>query len=390
METGRGGVVRCSVVVAGCLCLAAGAAIPGSGSAARAGTRSAEPVCGAVGAGYARCFALTVAGSETPVGAATVDGYGPADIQSAYGLPSATNGSGQTLAIVDAFDDPTAESDLAQYRSHFGLPACTPANGCFDKVDQSGGTSYPPPNVAWSEEISLDLDMVSAVCPNCRILLVEATTNSKANLYAAEDEAAALGADEISDSWGAHEYRAETGDDSHFDHPGIAITAGSGDSGFGVAYPSASRYVTAVGGTSLTRAANLRGWKERAWSAAGSGCSALESKPAWQTDTGCGMRTTADVSAVADPSTGVAVLYEDTWRVMGGTSVSSPIVAGVYALAGNAPSVVAASYPYEHANLLYDVRKGADGACTPSYLCVARRGYDGPTGLGTPDGVGGF
>jgi subtilase family serine protease len=356
----------------------------------RADSPSVVPVCGAQPAGYARCFALEVVGSARPFGAADVAGYSPADLQSAYALPSATSGTGQTVGIVDAFDDPTAESDLAEYRSHFGLPPCTTANGCFRKVDQTGGTNYPPPNTSWDKEISLDLDMVSAVCPNCSILLVETTTNSKANLYRGEDEAAALGANEISDSWGAHEYSGETNDDVHFHHPGVVITAGSGDSGYGVAYPAASQYVTAVGGTSLTRAANARGWKERAWAGSGSGCSAFESKPSWQTDGGCGMRTIADVSAVADSATPVAVVFESTWTLAAGTSVSSPIIAAVYALAGNAASVVAGSYPYAHAGKLYDVRRGTNGTCSPGYLCTARRGYDGPTGLGSPKGADGF
>src|SRR6185312_5998737 len=175
--------------------------------------------------------------------------------QDAYKLPSASAGTGQTIAIVDAFDDTTAESDLATYRSFYGLPACTSSNGCFRKVNQTGGAIPPAPNPDWALEISLDLDMVSAVCPNCRILLVEATTNLDSDLYASEDTAARLGANAISNSWGGDE---------------------SSDDGFGVSYPAASPLVTAVGGTSLTTAANARGWTESAWSGAGSGCSAFE------------------------------------------------------------------------------------------------------------------
>jgi len=362
------------------------AAIFGGASSARAGSVSIRPVCGAVPLGYARCFSL-VKGNAT---AAAPSGYGPADLQSAYKLPSATAGSGQTVAIVDAFDDPTAESDLAQYRSFYGLPPCTTANGCFRKVNETGGTIYPAPSPDWALEISLDLDMVSAVCPNCHILLVEATTNLDSDLYTAEDTAAALGANAISNSWGGSEYSGQTSDDAHFNHSGVAITASSGDSGYGVSYPAASRFLTAVGGTSLTRNSSSRGWTESAWSGAGSGCSAYDAKPSWQTDTGCARRTVSDVSAVADPNTGVAVLYGGLWWTVGGTSASSPIVASVYALAGNASSVTYGSYPYSHTTGLFDVVNGSNGSCSPSYLCHGQTGYDGPTGLGTPNGVSGF
>ena len=293
------------------LCLAlALAAIFGGASSARAGSVSIRPVCGAVPIGYARCFSLV----KGPAAASGPSGYGPADLQSAYKLPSATAGSGQTVAIVDAFDDPTAESDLAQYRSFYGLPPCTTANGCFRKVNQTGGTlPMPAPSPDWALEISLDLDMVSAICPNCHILLVEANTNLDTDLYTAEDTAARLGANEISNSWGGGEYSGQTSDDAHFNHPGVAITASSGDNGYGVSYPAASRYLTAVGGTSLTRNSSSRGWTESAWSGAGSGCSAYDAKQSWQKDTGCSRRTVADVSAVADPNTGVAVLYGGVW-----------------------------------------------------------------------------
>src|SRR5205809_2080498 len=365
------------------------AAVLGGSSGARAGAVSIRPVCGAVPVGHARCFSHTN-GNAAPR-ASGPSGYGPADLQSAYALPSSTAGSGQTVAIVDAFDDPTAEQDLAQYRSFYGLPPCTGANGCFRKVNQTGGTlPMPPPEPDWSLEISLDLDMVSAVCPNCHILLVESNINLDSDLYTAEDTAARLGANAISNSWGGDEYSTQTVDDIHFNHPGVAITASSGDSGYGVSYPAASRFLTAVGGTSLTRASNARGWTESAWDGAGSGCSAYEAKPSWQTDTGCSRRTVADVSAVADPNTGVAVHYSGLWFTVGGTSASSPIIASVYALAGNASTVHARSYPYSHTGGLFDVTTGSNGSCSPSYLCHGAPGYDGPTGLGTPNGRTGF
>jgi subtilase family serine protease len=353
--------------------------------------------CGPAAADFAACHAVLVvpAGGPTP-NASSPSGYVPADLQSAYNLPSSTSGSGQTVAIVDAYDDPNAEADLGVYRSQFGLAPCTTANGCFRKVDQNGGTSYPRSNGGWSQEISLDLDMVSAICPNCHILLVESTTNSLTNLGTAENEAAKLGATEISNSYGGNESSSDTNYDStYYHHPGIAITASSGDNGYGVEYPAASQYVTAVGGTHLVRASNTRGWSETAWNGAGSGCSAYDPKPSWQTDSGCSRRTVADVSAVADPNTGVAVYdsyaYQGRsgWLVFGGTSVASPIVASVYALAGNAASVTYGSYPYSHTSSLNDVTSGSNGSCG-TYLCNAGTGYDGPTGLGTPNGVGGF
>ena len=356
---------------------------------------SSRAVCpGPAPAVSARCHALVVTDARgNPAASSTPSGLAPADLQAAYNLPSASAGAGQTVAIVDAFDDPKAESDLAVYRKTFGLPPCTTANGCFRKVDQNGGTSYPRANIGWAQEISLDLDMASAICPNCKILLVEASSNSFANLAAAVDRGAALGANAISNSYGGNEYAGEVTDQSHYNHPGIAITASSGDSGFGVEFPAASQYVTAVGGTTLARAATARGWAESAWSGAGSGCSAFVAKPAWQTDTGCVRRTVADVSAVADPGTGVSVydsFHSGGWLVFGGTSVSAPIVASVYALAGNAASVVAGSFPYAHTGSVFDVISGSNGACGGSYLCTSGAGYDGPTGLGTPNGTGGF
>ncbi|HWF25866.1 MAG TPA: S53 family peptidase [Solirubrobacteraceae bacterium] len=356
--------------------------------------RPSKAVCGPPAAGIARCHALIVTdGKGAPVVTATPAGYGPSDLRSAYAL-AATGGTGQTIAIVDAYDDPNAASDLSAYRAHYGLSPCTTANGCFRKVNQTGGTSYPRGNSSWAQEVSLDLDMASAICPNCHILLVEATNSSLTNLGAAVNTAASLGANAISNSYGGSESSTEASwDNAYYHHPGIAITASSGDGGYGVQYPAASPYVTAVGGTTLTRAANARGWSETAWSGAGSGCSAFEPKPSWQTDSGCAKRTVADVSAVADPNTGVAVY--DTyraggWLVFGGTSVASPIIAGVYALAGNAPAVNFGSYPYGHTSSLFDVSSGSNGSCTNSYLCTAGPGYDGPTGLGTPNGVGAF
>ncbi len=371
-----------------------------------------EDACGSASPGFARCFAIQRLGGTTAHAQAVApnvtgcanpsDGYTPCDLQSAYNVVNSTGGVGQTVAIVDAFNDPNAESDLGTYRSEFGLPACTTANGCFKKVNQSGVQgSYPSNNTGWSEEISLDLDMVSAICPNCHILLVEATSNSNANLAASVDEAVKLGATEVSNSYGGSESRSETSEDVHYNHPGVAITASSGDDGFIVEYPAASPFVTAVGGTSLTRASNARGWTETAWSTsstegAGSGCSRFETQESWQDIANitahCSRRAVADVSAVADPNTGVDVFdsfNESGWLVFGGTSVASPIIASFYALAGNASSVTYGSFPYSHTSSLNDVTSGSTSNCGND-LCTAGPGWDGPTGLGTPNGTGAF
>jgi subtilase family serine protease len=359
---------------------------------------------GAVGAGRVHCYAQALGSNGQPHATTSPTGYGAADIRSAYGLSSLSSG-GRTVAIVDAYDDKSAESDLATYRSTNGLPPCTTANGCFKKVNQNGVQgSYPANNVGWATEISLDLDAVSAACPDCHILLVEATNNSNTNLYTAVDTAArAPGVVAISNSYGGSESSAETSSDSHFNHPGIAVTVSSGDSGYGVEYPAASRWVTAVGGTSLNRASNARGWSETAWNGAGSGCSAYEPKQSWQTDAGCARRTVADVSAVADPNTGLGVYDTNCnfvgqvqgtcfsgWATVGGTSLSAPLIASVYALAGNTASTTYGSYPYSHSSGLFDVTSGSNGSCSGSYLCTAKAGYDGPTGLGTPNGIAAF
>ncbi|MFF5499887.1 peptidase S8 [Streptomyces aquilus] len=374
--------------------------------------------------GYAACNALRVTAGTTAfmekqaalkgttpkslkpnATSATPTGYGPSDLQAAYGLTSAaaSNGSGQTIAIVDAYDDPNAEADLATYRSYYGLPACTTANGCFKKVSQTGSTtSLPTADSGWAGEISLDLDMVSAIAPKAHILLVEAKSSSMANLGTAVNEAVTLGAKFVSNSYGGGESSSDTSyDSSYFNHPGVAITVSAGDEGYGAEYPAASKYVTAVGGTKLSTSSTSRGWTESVWNTSstegtGSGCSAYDAKPSWQTDASCTKRMIADVSAVADPATGVSV-YDSYgsdgtgWNTYGGTSASAPIIASVYALAGTpGSSDYPASYPYAHTTALNDVTSGSNGSCTTSYFCTAKSGYDGPTGLGTPAGLAAF
>jgi subtilase family serine protease len=334
----------------------------------------------------------------------TPSGYGPSNLQAAYGLTSAssTQGVAQTVAIVDAFDDPNAETDLAVYRAQFGLGPCTTANGCFLKVNQNGvagnypGTDPGPPFAGgWEEEESLDLDMVSAVCPHCDILLVEANSPSGSDLYAAVDTAASsCAAQVVSNSWGGGEYSTEGSDEFNFNHPGVPITFASGDTGTGSSYPPTSAFVTSVGGTTLTKSGST--YSETVWSGTGSGCSQFISQPAWQNslDTiGCGMRMDNDVAAVADPSTGVAV-YDtfspiNGWAVFGGTSAATPIIASVYALAGNGTSINDGRFSYSHTGFFNDVTSGTNGGCG-TIICMAGPGWDGPTGNGTPNGTGGF
>ena len=336
--------------------------------------------------------------SATPASAVTAGtvpaGYGRADLASAYGLPTGSQGSGMTVAVVDSYDQPSAESDLAVYRSHYGLSPCTTANGCFRKVDQNGETvSFPATNQRWGMESDLDIEMVSAVCPNCNILLVEAFSTDPVDQGMAANTAVSLGAMAVSNSYSnTAPSGARTLYSMFYDHPGVAITASTGDHGSSTAYPASFPSVIAVGGTRLERDASARGWSETAWSRTGGGCTATEPKPGWQHDTGCATRTEADVSAVADTATGVA-MYDGGaggWNVVGGTSVSAPIVASIYALAGRpAAGTNPASYLYANPAGLNDVTTGSNGSCG-TYLCNAGPGFDGPTGLGTPRGLASF
>ena len=391
--------IAAAVVIALFAIPTAASAAPAYGSAA-AGRVTYLRACPALGRGQMSCQAIVdsnASGSPLTAEAAGADGLHPflaADLQAAYKLPSALLGERQTVAIVDAYDDPNAESDLAAYRAANNLPTCTTANNCFVKVNQDGQQgSYPATDASWALEESLDVDMVSAACPNCNILLVEANTDYGSDLFLAEDEAAALGANVISNSWGNNEYNGEASDCNYFNHPGVAITVATGDSGFGVTAPAACSTVIAVGGTTLYQNNSSRGWAETAWSGSGSGCSAYVAKPAWQRDRLCGTRTVADVSAVSDPDTPVAVYdsYGDPgWVAVGGTSVASPLVAASYALAGNTATITPGRYLYTHHKDLFDVIAGSNGSCGGAYLCTAVKGYDGPTGWGTPDGIGAF
>jgi subtilase family serine protease len=367
----------------------------------RFGNIYAMSVCGKFSMpGTAHCYAKVVTDARGNIRESMLQtqltrnavpaGYGPSDLRGAYNVTS--NGSASyTIAIVDAYGYPTAEQDLAVYRAQYGLPACTTANGCFKKVNQSGGTTAPRTDTGWDQEQALDLDMASAMCPGCKILLVQATSASYGNLASAVNYAAAH-ANAVSNSYGGSE-SGTTSYESSYTHPGVAITVSSGDNGYGVQFPASSPHVTAVGGTSLRRASNGRGWAETVWSGAGSGCSAVYAKPTWQSDGNCARRTVADVSAIADPNTGVAVYGPVTsrrsgWMVFGGTSVAAPLVAGVYGANGHTANYGAD--PYAHVTSLYDVTGGSNGSCGGSYLCTGATGYDGPTGLGTPNGTTAF
>jgi subtilase family serine protease len=360
------------------------------------------PVCGVTSllVGEAQCNALlnpNVAVNPNPnLSPSQIYGYHPADLRSAYNVPS-TGGSGKIVAAIVAGDDPTAENDLAVYRNAFGLAPCTSANGCFHKVNQSGATgSYPASLSGWPQEAGIDVEMISAVCPSCSILLVEANSAQISDLGAAVDTAVRMGAAAVSNSYYAREYDTELTDDVHYRHPGVPITVAAGDTGYGSTYPASSDYVISVGGTTLNRGLLGLGWSQSVWGGTGSGCSQYVSKPSWQTDSGCAMRTLNDVAVVADPMTGVAV-YASTapsgqagWGVYGGTSVSAPIVAAMYALAGNDAGSTGASYAYAHPAAFKPVTSGNNGSCTPGYLCNGGFGYNGPAGLGTPSGLGGF
>jgi subtilase family serine protease len=410
---------------------AAAAAAQPAASPGSAGTNGVRPVCAVPSQGFVQCHAIRLdnpaawqgqqmAANKGPApSSSTPSGYGPSALQSAYALTTAPSvGAGKTVAIVDAYDDSTAFADLSTYRSTFGLPAITDGSTgacstlsssstpCFVKAYASG--PQPSNNVGWAEEISLDVDMVSAICPHCNILLVEAASNSYANLATAERTAAGLpNVVAISNSYGGGDSSSDSTFDgsSYFnfvsDFGKVAVTASSGDNGYGVEYPAASPYVTAVGGTHLTNSSGA--WSETVWSGAGSGCSSYEPAPSWQPKTSlCSKRTVADVAADADPYTGVAVYDTDGepgWMVFGGTSVASPIIASVYALAGGTtPQALYGS------TSLRQVPTGSNSnsrhSCT-TYLCNAADSltswntssgtgtgrYNGPTGNGTPQGT---
>ncbi len=366
--------------------------------------------CGPAPAGDERCFAIYQ--PQASVNAAIARGLTgavarplgltPKEIESAYRLPVGRR-THQTVAVSIAYNTPHLAQYLAHYRRYFGLPPCTVASGCLRIVNASGHASpLPRSGVAtgWSLEATLDVSMISVACPHCKILVVEGKDPTTGALARTEDTAARLGAQVISNSYGEREGGRPLTYAKAYSHPGHTIVVSSGDTGFTAAmFPADLSTVTAVGGTELARAHNARGWSERVWNArfaaGGSGCSAYVKKPSWQHDPHCPGRTVADVSAVASNIPIYNRAYGG-WITVSGTSVAAPLVAGIYGLAGNA-ATIGLGYAYAHPGALFDIVRGNNSiffpprlACGDDYLCVAKRGYDAPTGLGSPDGIGAF
>jgi subtilase family serine protease len=380
-------------------------------------------------------------------------GLTPGDLGSAYGL-NTKGGQGQTVAIVDAYNDPNLNADLQTFDGQYHLAACSTANGCLRIVNENGGTTLPATDTSgWSVEESLDVEAVHSVCQGCKILFVEAASPVNNDLGRAEDTAVALGATEISNSYGEPEQDGSLAYAAAYNHPGVVITASAGDDGYDFfdqlagasqpGIPAAYSTTVSVGGTSLYLNQTGGRQSESVWNdngardsnqrlfgsslgAGGGGCSHLFSAPKWHT--GCGsMRLDSDVSAVADYLTGLDV-YDSFdcgtacapapgWFTVGGTSLSSPVIAAAWALAGGAHGV---RYPaltlYGHQRQAYDVTSGGNGWCDGSgaggcpdpnqqgygtvdcaytalgavaagdRACEASAGYDGPTGVGTPRG----
>ncbi|MGH3470757.1 MAG: S53 family peptidase [Nocardioidaceae bacterium] len=350
----------------------------------------ARPACSSRGISTYTCFAMIEAsGRKALLTNGDPAGWGATDIRSAYGLtglPSAP----QKVAVVVAGNYPSAEADMNTYRRQYGLPPCTSASGCFKKINQDGQTShYPYADQGWALEAALDLQMISTSCPNCQIVLAEANQPLDASLDKATDAAVAAGAKVTNHSYGIQEYNGVTRNNRHYNRTGVTAVSATGDYGYGPAsFPASSPDVVAVGGTVLHHADNARGWSERAWQFAASGCSGYFAKPSWQTDPSCHMRSFADLSAVAD---GVAVFDsfgiggQKGWFLVGGTSVSSPLVAGMIAAAGAGGMKPGALYG--RAADFHDIIRGTNGFCQQSYICTAKAGYDGPTGWGSPRGL---
>jgi subtilase family serine protease len=411
-----------------------------------------EPLCGHPNSGYATCltYGITVKGSQalgfvrrsikplfsslrTKQSTITVQGYTPADLQSAYNIPS-SGGGARTVALVESWDAEYLQSDLNTYRSAFGLSPCTTANGCFTKIRQNGSTSFCavaqtanclPDLHQWSQESTLDVDMVSAMCPSCNILVVEANSNAFSDMAIAENEAASFNPFAISNSYGGLGNASAYA--SAYNHPGIMIFASAGDGGYtaGAATPASYNTVVSVGGTTLVQNNSARGWTDTAWSASEAACSSY-TKPAWQTDSGCLGRTVADISFDADGNTGVAIYVSDTynassgvpwgpgWVISSGTSIGSPAIAAIYTLAhcvsqtpsflytyiadfidvtsGTSSGCGAACTPngYYQIDTSSTLSGSGSAACSPAYLCSAVAGYDAPTGVGVPNGLTGF
>jgi Subtilase family len=351
------------------------------------------------GTGRYRCFAHVQTDGDGRIRAEAQPadapaGFTPADLQAAYDIPTAINGH-PTIALIDAYGDTALESDLAMYRAAFDLPECSTANGCLKIVNTDGNPSplpgAPPADDDWTVETSLDVDMASAACPSCNLVVIEAQDDVGNGLELAQATAASLGAAVISNSWGGPEKQGVplTGVEPYFDQP-VAVFVAAGDDGYddggqGPDYPGTSSYTIAVGGTHLEKASNARGWTETAWSSGGSACSLSIAKPSYQSGTTCAFKATTDIAAVGDPQTGMASYNSNDggWTVVGGTSAATPLVAAMFAATGNGGQTSGA-FIAQNAGKLNDVTSGNNGDCG-SVLCTAGKGWDGPTGYGTPD-----
>jgi subtilase family serine protease len=382
-----------------------------AGAAPAPASRGRKPNCAPAALRHFRCFSQIVTDANgKPIITAAPSGYGPTQFHRGYNLPTATK-KANTIAIVDAFWIPTVKSDLDTFNATYGLPsfptcASPTATSCLQIYRQDGSlvsdTNHPAEDDGWGLEIDLDVQAVHEICQNCRIDLVLADDNYFSNLEAAVNQAASLGAREISNSYGAFGYDCT---EPGYDHPNTAVVVSSGDSGFGIACPAVENTVVSVGGTTLNLNGDNSYNSESVWGGTGSGCSSVQAARAWQTSlanwtsTGCGTnRAMNDVAADADPFTGAAV-YDCSyygscgWLQVGGTSLSAPLIAAVYALAGNADRVAyPASLPYRKLgkSSLHDVTSGSNGSCSPAIQCTAGPGYDLPTGVGTPRDVGAF
>ena len=392
------GLVSCAIAL---ICAAPSAAQAGFGS--RLVVHRVDPVA-----------AVASPTGTSSRAASAVNALGPSDIQAAYRLPS-SGAPGQTIAVVSAYDDPAAEADLSKYLAEFRLPRCTTRSGCFRRVNQEGKAgAYPgsdPTGGNWIVESALGVETARGVCGSCSILLVEANGADQADLSAAVATAARLGAQVIETSFSPPEQAGDTSSyASDYTHTGSVVVAATGDSGYtgGVTFPAAFPDVIAVGGTHLNFNSQDNYGNETVWNSAGqgsgSGCSLYTPAAVWQAtfarSVGCGsMRAVADVSAVADPGelvyiTNVEGTKGGAWYQVGGTSLSSPVIAAALGLAGGGGGT-APRLLYERAHTdpgaFHDIVTGATVGCVGKQpICAARRGYDGPTGLGTPNGLAAF
>ncbi len=352
-------------------------------------THSAERACAGSRIGQMQCDALIERKGISP----DVAGWSPADLEAAYNLPSSSKGSGQIVAIVDAYDNPNVASDLAAYRSEFGLG--TPNFTKYNQEGQQG--NYPSGNQGWGVEIDLDVEMASASCPNCTIYLIEANNNGSSSLYAAEEEAVTLGAHIVSNSWGGGGGSASGG---AFAQSGVTYLASAGDGGYGMQDPADYKDVISVGGTLLHETSS--NFTETVWPDSGGGC-AVTSKPSWQKDPKCSNKTGNDITAVAWDVAEYDTYGYSGWITIGGTSVASPLMAGVFGLAGNAQSQTGGKNFWllsktKVKKYLHTKISGTLNHCpsqyTGTYICTAEtkeyKTYSSPTGWGSPNGIKAF